>query len=92
MIKIILSYLKIQSRVGRKRLRIFGLGAFARGRPVGYLLFLTITTGFTGGCKPNPPPHLLQSQRESLNRAKEVQGVLQKEANDQRKAVDEQSK
>jgi hypothetical protein len=45
------------------------------------------------GCNPaEPPPDIIKSQRESLNKAKAVEGVLQKQAEDQRSAADDAEK
>ena len=42
------------------------------------------------GCKPaGPPPDLLKTQRDALNIAKAVEGQLQQQADDQRKAIDD---
>ena len=60
-------------------------------------LKLKITVGFLGiallGCQPDgPPPDLLKTQREALNKAKAVEGQLQQQAEDQRKMIDEAQK
>lgn len=45
------------------------------------------------GCKPaEPPADLLKTQREALNKAKAVEGQLQQQADDQRKAIEEAQK
>ncbi len=44
-------------------------------------------------CKPNaPPPDLLKSQHEALDKAKAVEGQLQQQADQQRKAIDDAEK
>lgn len=60
-------------------------------------LKLKMTVGVLGiallGCQPNgPPPDLLKTQREALNKAKAVEGQLQQQAEDQRKIIDEAQK
>jgi hypothetical protein len=60
-------------------------------------LKLKMTVGFLGiallGCQPDgPPPDLLKTQREALNKAKAVEGQLQQQAEDQRKMIDEAQK
>ena len=50
---------------------------------------LTIAAAISG-CKPaGPPPDLLKSQRDALNKAKAVEGQLQQQADEQRKAIDD---
>ena len=45
------------------------------------------------GCKPaDPPPDLIKTQRAAMNKAKAVEGQLQKQADDQMKAADEAQK
>lgn len=45
------------------------------------------------GCKPaGPPPDLVKTQREALDKAKTVEGQLQQQAEQQKKAVDEAQK
>lgn len=45
------------------------------------------------GCKPaDPPPDLVKTQREALNKAKAIEGQLQKQADEQRKAIDDAQK
>lgn len=45
------------------------------------------------GCKPSePPPDLIKTQREALNKAKAVEGQLQQQAEEQKKAVEEAQK
>lgn len=45
------------------------------------------------GCKPaGPPPDLLKTQREALAKAKAVEGQLQKQAEEQRKAIEDAQK
>ncbi len=42
------------------------------------------------GCQPSAtPPDLLKTQRESLEKAKAVDGQLQKKAEEDRKAIDD---
>ena len=45
-------------------------------------------------CKPaeGPPPDLLKTQREALQKAKAVEGQSAKQAEEQKKAVDEETK
>lgn len=45
-----------------------------------------------GGCKPNPPPDVLRTQREALDKAKAVEGVLRQADDSQRKSIDDASK
>ena len=50
---------------------------------------LTMATAISG-CKPaGPPPNLLETQRDALNKAKAVEGQLQQQADEQRKAIDD---
>jgi hypothetical protein len=60
------------------------------------------TAGFVGlcisglllaGCQPasDPPPDLVKTQREALNKAKAVEGQLQQRAEEARKATAEQT-
>ena len=45
------------------------------------------------GCKPaGPPPDLIKTQREALDKAKAVEGQLQKQADEQKKAIDDAQK
>lgn len=45
------------------------------------------------GCKPaGPPPDLIKTQREALDKARAVEGQLQKQAEEQRKAIDDAQK
>ncbi|RJG00775.1 hypothetical protein [Noviherbaspirillum sedimenti] len=47
----------------------------------------------TGACQPSaPPPDLVKSQREALDKAKAVEGLLQQQGRDQKQAVDEAAK
>jgi hypothetical protein len=59
--------------------------------------FILITSlgagiGALGGCKPNPPPDVLKTQRESMDKAKAVEGVLLQADTDQRRKIDDASK
>ena len=50
---------------------------------------LTIATAISG-CRPvDPPPDLLKTQRDALTKAKAVEGQLQQQAGEQRKAIDD---
>lgn len=40
-------------------------------------------------CKPAPPPDLARRQRDALESAKKVDDVIQKQADDQRRRIDE---
>ena len=45
------------------------------------------------GCKPaEPPPNLLKSQRETLDKAKALEGQMQQQVQDRMKSVDENPK
>jgi hypothetical protein len=45
------------------------------------------------GCKPaGPPPDLLNTQREALDKAKAVDGQLQQQADEHKKAIDDAQK
>jgi hypothetical protein len=45
------------------------------------------------GCKPaGPPPDVLKSQREVMTNARAVEGQLQQQAEEQRKAAEEAQK
>jgi len=45
------------------------------------------------GCKPaGPPPDLIKTQREALNKAKAVEGQLQQQADERMKAIDDAQK
>jgi hypothetical protein len=45
------------------------------------------------GCQPSePPPDLLKTQRDGLNKAKAVEGQVLKQADDQRKAAENAEK
>jgi ABC-type uncharacterized transport system auxiliary subunit len=44
-------------------------------------------------CKPaEPPPDLIKTQRDALDKSKSVEGQLQQQANEQRKAVESAEK
>jgi hypothetical protein len=46
-----------------------------------------------GGCQPSdPPPDLVKTQREALNKAKAVEGLLQQQAQESKQAADEAAK
>lgn len=56
------------------------------------LVALSVTVGLVA-CKPSgPPPDIVKTQREALQKAKNVDDVQQKAAEEQRKAVDEATK
>ena len=56
---------------------------------LGATMALTIATAISG-CRPaGPPPDLLKTQRDALNNAKAVEGQLQQQADEQRKAIDD---
>jgi hypothetical protein len=60
-------------------------------------LKLKMTIGFVGiallGCQPDgPPPDLIKTQRDGLNKAKAVEGQLQQQAEEQRKMIEEAQK
>lgn len=42
-----------------------------------------------GACKPAPPPDVMKRQREALDSAKAVDDVIQKQADDQRRRIDD---
>jgi hypothetical protein len=45
------------------------------------------------GCQPSgPPPDIIKTQREALEKAKAVGAVEQKSADEEKKAADEQTK
>jgi hypothetical protein len=44
------------------------------------------------GCQPSePPPDLAKTQRDTLNKAKAVEGVLQQQSQERKQAADEAS-
>jgi outer membrane PBP1 activator LpoA protein len=44
-------------------------------------------------CKPaSPPPDIVKTQRDALNKAKAVEGQVQQQAQEQQKTIDEQQK
>jgi len=46
-----------------------------------------------GGCQPaESPPDIVKSQRDALGKAKAVEGLLQQQAQEHRRAADETSK
>lgn len=45
-----------------------------------------------GGCKPAAPPDVMKNQREALDKAKAVDDVIQKQADDQRRRIDDASR
>jgi uncharacterized protein YcfL len=56
-----------------------------------YLIVLTLL--LLAGCDSrtsNPPPDIMKTQRETMNKAKEVGQVLQQSADQERKQVDQQ--
>jgi outer membrane PBP1 activator LpoA protein len=45
------------------------------------------------GCKPDgPPPDLVKTQREALNKAKALEGQMQQQADERMKAIDDAQK
>lgn len=63
----------------------------ACGNQVGHAALLAAAL-FLGGCSPKPPPDLVKTQREVLDQAKAVEGVLRKQAEDQRRTIDDASR
>jgi hypothetical protein len=59
-----------------------------------WILMISIGAGFgaLAGCKPNPPPDVLKTDRENLDKAKAVEGVLMQADTDQRRKIDDASK
>jgi len=56
-------------------------------------LMLAALVVMVGGCRPaEPPPDLVRSQREALNKAKAVAGQLQQQAQEQKQAADDAEK
>jgi len=56
------------------------------------IVALCVAFGLTA-CKPaGPPPDIIKTQREALQKAKNVGAVEQKAAEEQQKAVDESTK
>jgi len=54
---------------------------------------IAVTVFTLVGCKPSgPPPDIIKTQREALQKAKEVGAVEQKAADEEKKAADEQTK
>ncbi len=51
-----------------------------------------IGLGAFAGCKPNPPPDVLKTQRKTMDKAKAVEGVLLQADIDQRRKIDDASK
>lgn len=43
-------------------------------------------------CKPEPPPDIIRPQREALDKAKALEGQMQKDADQQRRTIDDASK
>ncbi|MFC5474414.1 hypothetical protein [Paraherbaspirillum soli] len=60
-------------------------------RPIlGLALALTFALA---GCKPaGPPPDILKTQRQALDKAKAVDGQVQKQAQEQMKTIDDEQK
>ena len=45
------------------------------------------------GCKPaGPPPDMIKTQRDALNKAKAVEGQMQQQADERLKAIDDAQK
>lgn len=56
-------------------------------------LMLAATVVLAGGCQPaESPPNIAKSQREALDKAKAVEGVLQQQAQEHRQAADDAGK
>lgn len=56
-------------------------------------LTLAAIVVLTGGCQPaESPPNIAKSQRETLDKARAVEGVLQQSAQQQRQAADDAGK
>lgn len=57
------------------------------------MVFIGLAAFSLCGCKPaDPPPDLLKPQRDTLNQAKQVEGQLQQQAQDQAKAIEDGQK
>ena len=63
--------------------KAFGWGSAAL---LGGLIWLTACTPKT------PPPDLIKTQRQALERARAVEEVLRKQSDDQRRAIDDTSR
>lgn len=56
-------------------------------------MMLAAIVVLAGGCQPaEPPPDIVKSQRDALNKAKAVEGQLQQQAQEHRQAADEAGK
>ena len=54
---------------------------------------IVLTVFGLAGCQPSgPPPDIVKTQREALQKAKAVGAVEQKAADEEKKAADEQTK
>ncbi|MFI4940014.1 MAG: hypothetical protein ACHP7O_06710 [Burkholderiales bacterium] len=63
-----------------------------RHAPVAAPIIVLIALGLIG-CKPaGPPPDIVKTQREALQKAKAVGAVEQKSADEQKKEIDESTK
>ena len=56
---------------------------------LGATMALTVATAISGCSPAGPPPDVLKTQRDALNKAKAVEGQLQQQADEQRKAIDD---
>lgn len=71
------------------------MGVLMKSRQMLAIALLDMTIALTmataiSGCKPaGPPPDLLKTQRDALTKAKAVEGKLQQQADEQRKAIDD---
>lgn len=56
------------------------------------LMLVAVCALALAACKPNPPPDVLKTQRQAMEKARAVEGVLQNEADDRRRAIDDMAK
>ena len=70
------------------------MGCFdnAAMRGAGGRMFLLATCLSVGACKPAAPPEAMKRQQEALESAKAVDAVIQKQADDQRRRIDDASR
>jgi len=54
---------------------------------------LAVVVLFVAACKPGePPPDIIKTQREALQKSRAVEGQLQQQAEEQKKAAEEAAK
>lgn len=63
-----------------------------RGRRVGQSALIACLTVLTACSPKTPPPDLVKTQRQTLDRAKAVEDVLRKQSEDRRRSIDDASR